>query len=94
MPKAAQARNPALQYIRRPRSGKRFLQQAPHFRGRLRGVWRISLHLGPEVYRVAQLAQRHHAQPLVMLRQNKRAASRIQRVPIALFDGFRGFALG
>src|ERR1700676_1652093 len=42
--------------------------------------------------RIAQLAQRHQAQPLVILRKNERLPARSQRIPVALFEGFRRFA--
>ena len=71
---------------------KRLLDQLAHFFGWLRGVRRILLHLRPEAHRVAQLAGGQQAQPLVVFGQDEGLAARGDRVAVALFDGFGGFA--
>ena len=71
---------------------KRFFEQIADFLRGLGSEGRKVRELVPKMDGIAEFAERHEAQPLVILGEDERFAACGEGIAIALFDGFGGFA--
>src|SRR5947209_6135295 len=89
---AAKPGNPPLAPVFQAGLRQQFFQPPAGLLGnRALPLWQ-RFHFLPENHRIAQLIQRHIAQPLVVLRQDKRAAAGAQALAVAFQNRFAGLA--